>query len=1372
MSFDSWINSLASWRRTSPRRTFRRRPQLEALEDRSLPSVLMVTNTLDAGPGSLRQAILDANANPGPDIIDFNIAGSGVQTIAVGNTTGLPLPIITDPVAIDGYSQPGASVNTLTVGDNAVLKIELDGTSLGAGFNGLHITAGNSTVRGLMIDNFAATSSSPFGGNAILMDINGGNVIEGNILGTHGPGGAFNFSNGDSDVTVDAGSGNNVIGGTTPDTRNVLSGAGTGAVITLTAGGGNDFQGNYVGTDATGTSAVPNYDGLQDDGTGDTIGGTVSGARNVFSGNDRSGVFYFGGVNDVLEGNSIGINAQGTATLTNGSFGILANAVSGITIGGTAGGAGNIIGGVGGDGIDVIDLSGGANSNVIQGNFFGTDPTGTLNFGNAVGIRLEGNAVTQGVANNTVSGNVIDNESLVGVEIFGIAAHNNVVEGNLIARNPNSTLSLGNGIGVEIAGGAFDNVIGGTSVAARNVMSGNLDGVIVSDTATTGNVVEGNYVGTNAAGTAALGNTEGIELLAGASGNTVGGTTPGAGNVISGNSDEGVDITGSNTSGNVVEGNYVGTDASGRVPLANFDGIALSGTGNTIGGTAPGAGNVISGNVRIGVAMGFAFNDVVEGNLIGVNAQGTGRLSNGSFGIFAAECSGDTIGGTAAGAANVIGGEIEMDDSAAPDGTNNNAIEGNFIGTDPTGQLNFGNGIGILLEGNVVTQGVANNTVSGNVIANESLVGVEIFGIAAKDNVVEGNLIGVNPAGVASGNGTGVKIAGGAFDNTVGGTAAVARNVISGNLDGVIVSDTATTGNVVEGNYVGINAQGTAALGNTEGVELLAGASGNTVGGTTPGAGNVISGNSDEGVDITGSNTSGNVVEGNYVGTNASGSAPVGNFDGILLSGTGNTVGGTAAGAGNVISGNVRIGVAMGFAFNDVVEGNLIGVNAQETGRLSDGSFGILAAECSGDTIGGTTAGAGNVIGGLSGFGIEMADSAAPDGTNNNVIEGNFLGTDPTGMLNFGNAVGILLQGDRVTQGVANNTIGGTAAGAGNVIANESLVGVEIFGVGAKNNLVLGNFIGTDPTGTASFGNGVGVEVAGGAHENVIGETVAGAGNVIHHNTGAGVVIGSSITDSATVGNSIRGNSIYQNGGLGIDLGNDGVTPNHKHNPSPGPNNLQNFPVLTGARPLSKVGHTVVKGKLHSAANTTFKLDFYASATADPSGFGQGQRYLGSLAVTTDGNGDASFGPGTPVSGELSAATTAGEVVSATATDPTGDTSEFSAVKTVRGSQDLDASISVALDPLAGLRQGSLTAALIGPSSIGVRSTIAASPSTSPSREEPVRGSSEGKPSSTPPATTHGSQDMDVNDAWLNIESDRLADPLPLGQLGRLSPNA
>jgi hypothetical protein len=455
----------------------------------------------------------------------------------------------------------------------------------------------------------------------------------------------------------------------------------------------------------------------------------------------------------------------------------------------------------------------------------------------------------------------------------------------------------------------------------------------------------------------------------------------------------------------------------------------------------------------------------------------------------------------------------------------------------------------------------------------------------------------------------------------------------------------------------------------------------------------------------------------------------------------------------------------MGFAFNDVVEGNLIGVNAQGTARLSNGSFGILAAECSGDTIGGTTAGAGNVIGGLSGDGIEIDDSGAPDGTNNNVIEGNFLGTDPTGTLNFGNAIGILLEGNAVTQGVANNTIGGTAAGAGNVIANESLVGVEIFGVGANNNLVLGNFIGTDPTGTASLGNGIGIEVAGGANNNVIGGTEAGAANLIRSSTGAGVAIGNSITDTATINNSVRGNSIYQDGGLGIDLGNDGVTPNQKHNPAVGPNILQNHPALTKVRSFGD-DQTRVIGTLHSAPLTTYHLDFYASATANASGFGEGQRYLGSFDVMTDKHGDVTFDR------VLSAATTKGEWVTATATDLNGNTSEFSAVRIVRGREDSPAGGSVLSNQGAASRQGAIPGAPTDPASIGVMSSTAATPSRSSRREEPDPGDHGGTTSAAPTASTNGSQDVEVIDTRLNIESAAPEDPLAFDQLGRIAPSA
>src|SRR5205823_6177876 len=128
--------------------------------------------TNDSGAGSLRQAITDANANTGTDTIAFNIAGAGVHTI----TPTTALPVITAPVIIDGYTQPGASMNTLANGDNAVLLIELDGTNAGGVISGLTITAGSSTVRGLVINRFT--------NHGIDLQTNGGNVVTGNFIGT------------------------------------------------------------------------------------------------------------------------------------------------------------------------------------------------------------------------------------------------------------------------------------------------------------------------------------------------------------------------------------------------------------------------------------------------------------------------------------------------------------------------------------------------------------------------------------------------------------------------------------------------------------------------------------------------------------------------------------------------------------------------------------------------------------------------------------------------------------------------------------------------------------------------------------------------------------------------------------------------------------------------------------------------------------------------------------------------------------------------------------------------------------------------------------------------------------------------------------
>jgi hypothetical protein len=225
------------------------------LEGRQLPSTFLVTNTHNDGAGSLRQAILDANANPGLDTIAFAI-DSGLQTIAPAT----PLPDLTDPVVIDGTTQPGYQGTPL---------IELNGAP-GNLRTGLTLTTGASTVRGLVINRFSAAG--------IRLTGAGGDVIAGNYLGTDAAGGSARRNGTGIDVEGGAGT---VIGGTGAGDGNLLSGNLVGGLILSNATDAR-IEGNFIGTDAAGTAALPNTSGVViDGGSGHRIGGSVPGARNL-----------------------------------------------------------------------------------------------------------------------------------------------------------------------------------------------------------------------------------------------------------------------------------------------------------------------------------------------------------------------------------------------------------------------------------------------------------------------------------------------------------------------------------------------------------------------------------------------------------------------------------------------------------------------------------------------------------------------------------------------------------------------------------------------------------------------------------------------------------------------------------------------------------------------------------------------------------------------------------------------------------------------------------------------------------------------------------------------------------------------------------
>ena len=304
----------------------------------------------------------------------------------------------------------------------------------------------------------------------------------------------------------------------------------------------------------------------------------------------------------------------------------------------------------------------------------------------------------------------------------------------------------------------------------------------------------------------------------------------------------------------------------------------------------------------------------------------------------------------------------------------------------------------------------------------------------------------------------------------------------------------------------------------------------------------------------------------------------------------------------------------------------------------------VLKIELDG-SIGGTNAAGFSLLGGsimVRGIAINRFEVGIKmGGQPGNSIEGNFIGTDVTGTIALGNRIGI-----HISSG-PNNIIGGSEPQAHNLISGNTAQSVIIEGSASTGNVVQGNFIGTDVSGNVDLGNrSHGVEVIRGASHNTIGGPEIASGNTIAFNSGDGVRV------SDGTGNAILSNAIFSNDGLGIDLSPNGVTPNDSSDGDTGANNLQNFPVWTSATTGNNI---TIEATLNSAADAEFRLEFFSNSTCDPSGYGEGETFLGSTNVTTDGSGNVSFMvsfPETVPTGQL--------FIAATATDPDGNTSEFS----------------------------------------------------------------------------------------------------------------
>ena len=496
----------------------------------------------------------------------------------------------------------------------------------------------------------------------------------------------------------------------------------------------------------------------------------------------------------------------------------------------------------------------------------------------------------------------------------------------------------------------------------------------------------------------------------------------------------------------------------------------------------------------------------------------------------------------------------------------------------------------------------------------------------------------------------GVNAGGSADGLSLAGANSVVRGLVVNNWgeSGLKISNAGPC--LIEGNYIGTHVSGTYDLSNKHGIEIIWGQ--HTIGGSTPAARNLISGNNRYGIKCEGAPPSNpveqTVIQGNLIGTHRNGTSAIpnggGSHAGIYMEYFVDiTIGGTTSGACNVISGNDGDGILLNHnnAFYPptglLIQGNRIGTDRTGSAALANTGNGIHLQNNSGSSsttdvlIGGAATGAGNIISGNSSDGIYTELNGA-------TIQGNYIGTDLSGSNNVGNG-----RHGVYSQYAGGQVIGGSSPGEGNLISGNDRCGISMNS--ASNFVVQGNYIGTDITGNLDVGNGEeGIYLNGNNHQ--IGGTDAGESNVIAFNTLDGVYV------YAAYLNPIRGNSIHSNGGLGIDLHPNGATANDYQDLDSGANYNQNYPVLTSA--ISDRNTTSIQGSLNSTPNTRFYLEFFHNTAMDPSNYGEGETWIDSLSVTTDGNGDASFGiavtPFLPVN----------DYVCATATDPDNNTSEFS----------------------------------------------------------------------------------------------------------------
>lgn len=1205
----------------------------------------VVTNTDDSGAGSLRQAMEDAETHTGADTIVFHIpegvegydADAGIWVIELENE----LPILyDDSTYIDGTTQAkfvGGDPN------DKGPEIVINGSSVGE-FSGIRLSSSFHTISHLVINRFSISQINIYGSH---------NKVIGCYLGTDFAG-ENRFPEQSYGIFLGMGAAFNIIGGLVEKEGNLISGSKYEG-IQMRNSHYNEIRGNIIGLNRTGQDTITNgFHGIEIQSSSKH---NKIGPGNVISGNNSSGINIYGTGSDstLIMGNYIGTDASGTKRVGSQRYGIsIMNKSRYNTIGGSEIEERNVISGNSYTGVEIYGDS--TDGNIINGNFIGINAAGTDTLGNGSGIKL-----SAGTKHNQIGpGNVISGNYGSGINFRDAATDSNTVMGNIIGLDPNGTLNWGNQYnGIIIMGGASENMIGGDLAEMRNIISGNgSSGIYLYGTSTDSNRIKGNYIGTDVTGTEAVPNdNNGISLYSGAKFTVIGGDEEGEGNLISGNLVSGIGIYGEGADQNKILGNRIGTDVTGNNPLQNGDnGVKISGgsKNNRIG-----PDNIIAYNEWNGVVVS---NEGSTGNTITENSI----FSNGSLGIN-----------------TVTGGNIEL---TPPVVTNIGSVSGTalpdalveiFSGPDDEGKTYEdsvrADALGNFFwpktpEGPWVTATATDGAGNTSEFSRPVLVGSIIVTTTADSG--EGSLRwAIEMANQSSGLDSihfNIATEDDGFDGTVWTIRPASRlpdiggsTVMDGNTQTINQENTNEHGPeiVLDGRDI---------EGYVEGIRIFS--SDNVI------TGLVIGGFQGSGIIISGGSARYNTIIGNYIGTTATGDDTLGNGNGIYLGqGANNTIiGGLEPENKNIISGNYGYGVMVSSDSNLIVN-NYIGIDASGSRRLSNEDDGIyIYYGAQGNQIGGAGEFDSNVISGNGRYGIHISG----DGTDNNRIQGNYIGLDAAGDDTVSNKRGVC-----ISYWANHNRIGGTADKEGNIISGNEEYGIYLsladstevlgniigtnadldtslgngtYGIYAYNssytvmggltsgqgniiacngsngisipkcryNLIRGNYIGTDSSGEKKLSNeGHGVYLADGAQYNEIGPY-----NMIYYNKQRGIYL----TESTTIQNTITRNSIFNNKEKGIELMWDA-------------NNQIEKPVITGEKPFT------------GTAPPNSHIEVFSDSSD------QGKIYEGQ--TTADGSGNWTY-----------AGSVTGPNTTATATDSEGNTSEFSnsfttSVKKIEDSQ-------------------------------------------------------------------------------------------------------